>query len=160
MRELPFKGYSWQISQHEKAFSEKITFDLLACAQQFEGASGYSDELNSLLVHEGLLTDNVRDGKASPWRDYQQVLPEIGLIHSTKVARSIRLTPLGYSFLSGNLNYEEILTLQLFKYQYPNGQKFQLGPKIQAAWPSNENVPGSFYEASGVAMSNLQTSRT
>ena len=147
MRPIPFDGYSWQISQHEIAFNESTTFGLLACAQRFEGQDNYNAPLNELLKNEGLLTENIRNGVASPWRDYQQVLPELGLIYSTKLTKKIKLTQMGYAFLSGNLTYEELLTLQLFKYQYPNGQKFQLGRRALENWPKHQTRPSTFIEA-------------
>lgn len=124
-RRLPFEGYSWQISQHEIAFSEETTLALLGSAQQFDGQlnSSYRAELNEFIAESGILTENVRNGTASPWRDYQQVLAELGLIVSTKISDRLVLTPVGRAYLAGNIPFAVMLTIQLLRYQYPNGQK-------------------------------------
>jgi hypothetical protein len=123
LRPLPFTDYSWQISQHEIRFDEEPLVGLLATAAKFEDDSAYSRPLNAMLAQANFVTRNMREGQASPWRDYQQVLPEIGLIVSTKISNVIKLTEVGRSLLSGSLSHADLLTMQLLRYQYPNGYK-------------------------------------
>ncbi len=130
-RALPFPKYSWQISQHEVAFNYSDVSAMLASAQMFEGQkrSKYNAPLNNFLVKKRILTDNIRNGVASPWRDYQQVLAELGLIVSSKLSDLMTITPIGQSFLAGNLSFSKMLTIQLLRYQYPNGQKDKIDKK-------------------------------
>ncbi len=123
VRTLPFAGYSWQISQHEICFDEEPLVGLLGTAALFENRIDYSSDLNSTLAEFSFVTKNMREGTASPWRDYQQVLPEMGLMISTKTLRSIALTDIGRSYLAGSLLHDDLMTLQLLRYQYPNGFK-------------------------------------
>lgn len=124
-RQLPFSGYSWQISQHEICFDEEPLVGLLATAALFEGRADKGPELNQLLAKSDIVTRNLREGKASPWRDYQQVLPEVGLMISTQTSPQITLTEIGRSFLAGSLEHSDLITLQMMRYQYPNGYKSQ-----------------------------------
>lgn len=124
-RPLPFSDYSWQISQHEICFDEEPLVGLLATAALFEGSADKGPELNLTLAKSNIVTRNLREGKASPWRDYQQVLPEIGLMISTQTSPHITLTDIGRSFLAGSLEHTDLMTLQMMRYQYPNGYKSQ-----------------------------------
>jgi hypothetical protein len=124
-RPLPFAGYSWQISQHEICFDEEPLVGLLATAALFEGWADRGSELNLMLAKSDIVTRNLREGKASPWRDYQQVLPEVGLMISTQTLPQITLTEIGRSFLAGSLEHADLMTLQMMRYQYPNGYKSQ-----------------------------------
>lgn len=124
-RPLPFPGYSWQISQHEICFDEEPLVGLLATAALFEGRADKGPELNLTLAKSDIVTRNLREGKASPWRDYQQVLPEVGLMISTQTSPQIALTEIGRSFLAGSLEHPDLMTLQMMRYQYPNGYKSQ-----------------------------------
>ena len=69
------------------------------------------------------------------WRDYQQILSELGLIFSTAVSNEVLLTPVSVAFIDGTISFEELLTLQLFKYQYPNGHKTQISPSLRNSFP-------------------------
>jgi hypothetical protein len=123
-RPLPFPGYSWPFTQHAIAISPGTTYDLLKCAAPFEGFAGdYASGITQLMIAANILTKNVRDGQASPWRDYQQVLPELGLIYSTTVSKTLILTELAQQFLAGEITFPELITSQSLRYQYPNGQK-------------------------------------
>jgi hypothetical protein len=124
-RPLPFTGYSWQISQHEICFDEEPLVGLLATAALFEGRADKGPELNLTLAKSDIVTRNLREGKVSPWRDYQQVLPEVGLMISTQACPQITLTEIGRSFLAGSLEHPDLMTLQMMRYQYPNGYKSQ-----------------------------------
>lgn len=122
-RPLPFAGYSWQTSQHQSIFEEEKFIGLLATAALFEHRANYTTEINAVLAQSNILTENRRDGVASPWRDYQQVLPEIGAMVSAQISRHLTITEIGRSLLAGGLSYPAFMTLQVLRYQYPNGFK-------------------------------------
>ncbi|MCC8991949.1 MAG: hypothetical protein LM514_05095, partial [Streptococcus sp.] len=111
-------------------------YDLLMCAASFEGqflTRECKTELNKLLINVGVLTSNVRDGIPEPWRDYQQVLPELGLIFSTKICRVLTITELGHMFLAGEIGFSELMGIQALRYQYPNGYKSSFSDRLKAA---------------------------
>jgi hypothetical protein len=125
-RPLPYPDYKWSFTQHAEGFKPKTLYNLLSAAAQFEGLKSDSN-LDSLIIELGVLTPNERKGKFSPWRDYQQILAELGLIFSTTStpSRQIMLTELGRMYLSGEIGFSELISVQALKYQYPNGQKFK-----------------------------------
>lgn len=123
-RPLPYPGYSWSFTQHAVGLTAKTIYDFLQCAAPFEGAiDNYSDKITSLMVASGILTVNERDGSPDAWRDYQQLLAELGLIYSTKICRALTITDVGHMFLAGEIGFSELIGVQALRYQYPNGQK-------------------------------------
>lgn len=133
IRPLPYPGYSWSFTQHAVALNASVLKGLLTCALPFDGApKGYQSDITQLIVETGILTENVREGKADAWRDYQQVLPELGLMHSTKISPSLKLTPISYLYISGDLSHQALMSMQSLRYQYPNGQKNVISPKVKA----------------------------
>ncbi|WP_146171856.1 hypothetical protein [Pseudoduganella armeniaca] len=124
MRHLPYPGYTWSFTQHAVGIEATTLYGLLACASLFEGQSGdYGAAINTTIINSGLLTANIRDGVADAWRDYQQILAELGLIYSTKICRTLKLTRAGHMYLAGELGYADLMGIQNLRYQYPNGQK-------------------------------------
>lgn len=122
----PYPGFSWSISHHiEPATNSRTMFELLQAAYVFANEDRYQDKITDQIISQGLLTANVREdaGKPQLWRDYQQVLPELGLIASTRFTDGIIVTPVGMMWLDGALGYSEMITTQCLKYQYPNGHK-------------------------------------
>ena len=97
--------------------------------------------INGYLVENNILTANVRaDSKRiDAWRDYQQILSEFGFIYSTRVSNVIKLTPVALAYLSKRLTYEEVITLQIMRYQYPNGHKSQLSPSLVESYGAGFN---------------------
>lgn len=126
MRQLPYPGYSWPLTQHATGFNETDIRNMLSCALPFEGRSGVGQEITSLMVNSGVLTANVREGVPDAWRDYQQLLAELGLIVSTRIYPALRLTEVAKSFIAGEVKYSSLMSMQSFRYQYPNGQKHTL----------------------------------
>jgi len=123
---LPYDDYSWTFSQHAIAINERNLLGLLNAAHRFSGSIPTGETrkaLNQYIIQNNILTQNVREGIADPWRDYQQILAELGLIVSTKLSREIMITPIGLALLDDPSRYAEILTAQALKYQYPNGFK-------------------------------------
>lgn len=128
---LPYKGYSWPFTQHAPALEPLALYELLYCASEFEGQENPGRSISNLMVERDLLTANVRDGRPDPWRDYQQVLAELGLIYSTKIERRLRLTAAGNMYLAGEIGFSELITSQALRYQYPNGQKYDLQARLR-----------------------------
>lgn len=126
---LPFADYSWPFTQHAKVLQGTTTQSFLAAASAFEGVAVDADKIADVLIKNNVLTPNVRDGKKSPWRDYQQVLAELGLIMTTNLSRQLRITGLGNLLLSGAVTFQQLIQLQCLRYQYPNGQK-EISPEF------------------------------
>jgi hypothetical protein len=123
-RQLPYPGHTWSLSQHAVGINPKTLYDFLKCVAPFEGqSSDYAENITALMIASGVLTPNERDGQLDAWRDYQQILAELGLIYSTKTVHALTLTELGHMFLSGELGFAELIGAQALRYQYPNGQK-------------------------------------
>jgi hypothetical protein len=105
---------------------------MLSCALPFEGKNKIGSAITGLMVAAGLLTKNIRDGQADAWRDYQQLLAELGLIYSTRIS-SLHLTELAKSYVGGDIDYSSLMGLQTFRYQYPNGQKYTIQDNLRSA---------------------------
>lgn len=123
---LPYPGYSWSITQHTGPGTDvTVLYGLLKAAQDYGGESEYQIKITDGLVKKGILTPNVRkdQGREQAWRDYQQILSELGLIVSTRFTNSVVLTPIGLLLLDGLIGFSELLATQCFNYQYPNGHK-------------------------------------
>lgn len=123
---LPYPGYSWSITQHIGPVTEKeIIYELLQAAYVYGNDQNYADLITEHIVSEGILTANIREdaGRAQAWRDYQQVLPELGLVVSTRFTSGVEVTPVGLMLVDGIMGYSELITTQCLRYQYPNGHK-------------------------------------
>lgn len=126
---LPFEDYSWPFTQHAKVLRGTTTQAFLAAVSAYSGAEVDGEKVAEVLIRNNVLTPNVRDGKKSPWRDYQQVLAELGLIYSTNVSKKLRITTLGNLLVAEALNFQQLVRLQCLRYQYPNGQK-EISPEF------------------------------
>jgi len=147
MTSLPFPGYSWYFTQHAIGMRPKTLYGLLACASLAQGRTEPGPIVNRLIVDNGLLTENIRDGQVDAWRDYQQILAELGLIYSTRVHRALKLTPAGEMFLAGDVGFSELMTIQALRYQYPNGQKFTIQARLRAELEAaSVSVPSNLIE--------------
>jgi len=122
---LPFEGYSWPFTQHYPALDRDNLRGLLEVANSFSGEAPATKEISQQLVERRILTANVRQDTQRPdaWRDYQQVLAELGLMVSTEVSSNITVTTLGLEYLDRTLSHADLLTTQALRYQYPNGYK-------------------------------------
>lgn len=123
INKLPFPGYSWSLSQHAIALEPETLFGFLKCASLFEGVQDPGRSITKLMIAQGLLTPNYRDAQPDAWRDYQQILAEVGLIYSTQAHPELKLTEVGQMLLAGDIGFSELMTVQALRYQYPNGQK-------------------------------------
>lgn len=139
---IPNINLSWPITQHAGVINKEVITKLLHSCVSHNGLKINYDIINSSIITSGILTNNIRtdSNKADVWRDYQQILSELGLIYSTKITnKQLILTPIATAFLDDTISYEELITLQLLKYQYPNGHKTQLSPSFRKGLPSSIN---------------------
>lgn len=128
---LPYPGFSWSITQHTgPGTNVTVLFALLQAAQAFGGERNCQAKITEYLVENNILTPNIRkdQGREQAWRDYQQILSELGLIVSTRFTSNIIVTPVGLLLLDGGIGYSELMATQCFNYQYPNGHKQALSP--------------------------------
>jgi hypothetical protein len=148
MRPLPYPGHSWSFSQHAIGLDPQTLYDFLKCAAPFEGETdGYDTKITELMIATGVLTANQRDGIADAWRDYQQLLAELGLIYSTLTCPALTLTELGNMFLAGEIGFSELIGTQALRYQYPNGQKWVIQSRLrQALAAGGFATPGTLTE--------------
>ena len=139
--DVPYLGISWPITQHAGVLSERTLDGLLQAGLQCKGDEVHPKLINEYIVKTGILTANYRSDsrQIDAWRDYQQILSEFGLIYSTRLSKVIKLTPVASAYLNKTLIYKELITLQVLRYQYPNGHKSQLN---SALLDSLEGEPG------------------
>ncbi len=110
-------------------------YNILWAANTYSRSPDPAAEINNYLIANAQLTPNIREDSGQPegWRDYQQMLSELGLIFSTRLIRPITLTPLGLAYLDGSMSFSEIMTLQALRFQYPNGHHTQMSPALKNA---------------------------
>lgn len=141
--EVPYPGYNWNITQHMGMANQESITELLRAADLFKGQTNFSELVSSHMLNLGIFTENVRSdtGQSDTWRDYQQVLSELGLIVSTSLTRSsnLSITPIGLLFLDEELSYQEMMATQAMRYQYPNGYKGLAN--ISRAYASDRGIP-------------------
>jgi hypothetical protein len=130
---LPYPGYSWSFNHHMGRVNSREVFALLESAYRFRQYSNYRSLVNQALVNEGIFTPNVRadSGQVDAWRDYQQILPDLGLIYSTRYIKQPQLTPIGLMYIDGTIGYSELFSTQVLSYQYPNGHKTDISPAVR-----------------------------
>jgi hypothetical protein len=124
---LPFQNHTWRISHHQGILTPTVLNALLFAASTYQDSRDPTQEINNYLVTNGIVPPNIREDsqQADVWRDYQQLLPELGLIPSTRGTPKIRLSPVGLSFLDGGIGFTDLMTIQAFRWQYPNGHNIQ-----------------------------------
>ena len=134
--DVPYDGISWPMMQHAGVLSKEVMDGLLHACMLCNGQVVDAERINNYLIQNEILTPNVRSDsqQVDAWRDYQQILSEFGLIYSTRLSKEIRLTPVAMAYLSGRVDYEEMITLQIMRYQYPNGHKSQLSPSLKDSY--------------------------
>lgn len=140
--QIPYPGYTWSLTQHMGVISESNLYPILWAADNFSTQSDPVLRINEYLVTNKVFTPNVRNDSGQPdaWRDYQQILSELGLIYSTEIATRITLTPIGVAYLDKIINFQELMVLQALRYQYPNGHKIVISPSLR------KELRGSIYE--------------
>ena len=130
----PFNGFTWPITQHMGVIRADNLYHILWAASAYGFTDDPSLNITNYVIANSLFTPNIRNDSGQPdaWRDYQQILSELGLIISTQVSPKITLTPIGLAFLDGSLSFSELMSLQAFRYQYPNGHKLTIAPSLLA----------------------------
>ena len=130
---LPYPGYSWSFNHHMGRVNSTNVFALLESAYLFRQYRNYAALVNQTLVAQEIFTPNVRSdsGKIAAWRDYQQILPDLGLIYSTRYIKQPQLTPIGLMYIDGTIGYSELLSTQVLAYQYPNGHKTDISSTVK-----------------------------
>lgn len=138
---IPYEGLSWPITQHAGVLKAEVFDGLLNACLLCKGETIDAGKINGYLVNNGILTANIRadSNQVDAWRDYQQILSEFGLIYSTRISKVLTLTPIAMAYLNKSLSYSELITLQLLRYQYPNGHKSQLSPSLMQSYGENFN---------------------
>ena len=98
--EIPYDGLTWPITQHAGVISESVLRGLLEACSLCAGKRANPTAINAYLVDNGILTANFRTDsqQVDAWRDYQQILSELGLIFSTAVSNEVLLTPVSVAF--------------------------------------------------------------
>ena len=148
-KKLPYPGHTWSFTQHAVGLAPETLYNFLKCAAPFEGQSeaSYRTGITDLMVRLGILTPNVRGDVPDAWRDYQQILAELGLIYSTKLSRSLLLTDIGHLYLAGEIGFSELIGMQVLRYQYPNGQKSTIQKRLKNELESNRQaIPETLIE--------------
>jgi hypothetical protein len=130
---LPYPGYSWSFNHHMGRVNSREVFALLESAYRFRQYPNYRTFVNQVLVTEGVFTVNIRadSGQVDAWRDYQQILPDLGLIYSTRYIKQPQLTQIGLMYIDGTIGYSELFSTQVLAYQYPNGHKTDISPAVK-----------------------------
>ena len=92
----------------------KNLYQILLAAATYSDSSDPAQLINEYCIVNDLWTPNIREDSGQPdaWRDYQQVLSELGLIFSTKILRRITLTPLGLAYLDKTLDFTDVMSQQ------------------------------------------------
>jgi hypothetical protein len=134
--DLPYPGYLWRLNHHMGKATPGLLYQILWAGNKFAGNDDPSANINHYLIANNLWTPNVRadSGQPDAWRDYQQILSELGLIYSQEITpdHRITLTPLGLAFLDRSMRFSEIMTLQALRFQYPNGHHVQVSTQQRA----------------------------
>ena len=121
------------MNQHMGVVSPDNLYHILWAAATYSDSPDPSAQINEYIIANNLWTTNVRSDSGQPdaWRDYQQVLSELALIFSTKVLNQITPTPLGIAYLDGAIGFPEVMSLQVLRYQYPNGHKLVISDSLR-----------------------------
>ena len=152
---VPYTGYSWPLTQHMGVVSRETLYVLIEACLLYANSDNPVKKINQHLLDNNVFSENFRadSGKPDVWRDYQQILSELGLIYSTQIERQITLTPIGVAFLDKTLNFDEMITLQVLRYQYPNGHKVTISTSLQETLGDREyNSLTQLQTLSGVAV--------
>ena len=131
----PYDGFTWPITQHMGVITPANLYHILWAASAYGSTNDPASNITNYVITNNLFTPNIRSDSGQPdaWRDYQQVLSELGLIVSTQVIQRITPTPIGLGYLDGSLSFSELMTFQAFRYQYPNGHKFAIANSLRSS---------------------------
>ena len=135
---LPFPNHTWRISHHQGVLNPTVLQGFLFAASTYQESDDPAQEINNYVISNNLVPPNIRNDskQADVWRDYQQLLSELGLMFPTKGRDRIRLTQAGLAFLDGGIGFKDLMTIQAFRWQYPNGHNRNR--------PANDSGVGNF----------------
>jgi hypothetical protein len=119
--QLPYPGVSWPLTHHMGTVGPTSLYEILAAAAGNSESADPPAAINAYVIANDIFTADIREGKPAAWRDYQQVLSNLGLMFSTQVRRKITITPVGLSYLDGALGFSGAMATQALRLQYPNG---------------------------------------
>lgn len=107
--DLPYPGYTWHITHHMGVLDERNLYNILWAALTYANSRDPDAEINNYIIANRLVSNDVRQdtGQPAAWRDYQQMLSQLGLMFSDRVVKNITLTPLGLAYLDKALNFIE-----------------------------------------------------
>ncbi len=145
-RSLPYPEFTWTFTQHAPGLVAETLYKLLESAAAFEGEINPGEKITALMSAANILTRNARDGVDSAWRDYQQLLPTLGLIYSSLTVRELTLTDLGRMLLSGEIGFSELMSTQALRLQYPNGNNYVMQGVRAAATSTGKTMPSTLTE--------------
>jgi hypothetical protein len=114
-------------------------YKILAAAARYSDAPDPRKEINDYVIANEIFTEDIREDQPAAWRDYQQVLSNLGLMCSTLVRPKITITPIGLSYLDGALGFSGVMATQALRMQYPNGHN--LAPPAE--------IGGTGFQAAG-----------
>lgn len=127
---LPYPGYNWSMNHHIGVATERNLHALVWAANMFGRNDDPDYDINNYLIANNILTKNIRSDSGQPdvWRDYQQVPRELGLLFEQP---NIAITSLGLAFIEKKIKFDELMTLQSLRYQYPNGHKSNVSSPLR-----------------------------
>ena len=133
IKKLPYPGHTWSFTQHAVGLKPETLYNFLKCAAPFVGieSAEYKRNITNVMIKLGILTPNIRKNTPDAWRDYQQILAELGLIYSTKITQTLQITEIGYLYLAKEIGFSELIGIQALRYQYPNGQKSTIQKRLK-----------------------------
>lgn len=127
---LPYSRYNWSMNHHMGVATKENLHALVWAAEMFGQNADPNYDINNYLIANNILTKNIRSDSGQPdvWRDYQQIARELGLLFEQP---DIMPTPLGLAFIEEKIKFDELLTLQVLRYQYPNGHKSNISSSLR-----------------------------
>ncbi|MDV6373314.1 hypothetical protein [Deinococcus arenicola] len=132
--------FTWSFNQHVgKMGKSEVIYAFITAILNFGRKANYREEITNFIGSQGFLTWNERadSQKADLWRDYQQYLPDLGLIYSTElISKEVVLTPIALMFANGEISFQDLMNTQTLRFQYPNGQKSKMPSWASDAYAS------------------------
>lgn len=121
------------MTHHMGKVNKKFLYHFLNAAVLHQHEDDSAQFINNYLIANDMLPPNQRADTGQPeiWRDYQQLLGDLGLIFSTRYMKRITPTRVGLAYLDNALDFSDVLTLQTFRYQYPNGHRSLIQSKLK-----------------------------
>src|SRR5438270_497224 len=113
--QVPYPGVSWPLTHHMGTVGPKSLYKILKAAAENAGSAAPATAINARVIADGIFTADIREGQPAAWRDYQQVLSNLGLMYSTQLQRRVTITPVGLAYLDGALGFTGVLATQALR---------------------------------------------